>query len=439
MSAEPKDAHAIFRAAAAKPAPAERTAFLDEACGGDAALRRRVEDLLRAHAGPGSPPDLPAVEGGTLVVTPPACADSADSSAPPFADPTPRPVEGPGARVGHYKLLQPLGEGGMGTVYLAEQTTEPVRRRVALKVIRPGLDSREVIARFEAERQALALMDHPHIAKVLDAGTTEAGRPFFAMELVPGLPLTEYCDRNRLTPHERLGLFIPVCRAVQHAHQKGVIHRDLKPSNVLVTLADGRPVAKVIDFGVAKAAGPRLTDQTLVTQHGAVVGTPQYMAPEQAGVSALGVDTRSDIYSLGVLLYELLAGSTPLERERLRQAGLEEVLRVVREEEPPKPSTRLSTAGARLAAVAAARRTEPAKLAKLVRGELDWIVMKCLEKYRTRRYETADRAGAGEAHGAAGPRPPPHAHRHEQPGRGVPGRREAGPGPGAARRGAAEA
>jgi tetratricopeptide (TPR) repeat protein/tRNA A-37 threonylcarbamoyl transferase component Bud32 len=304
--------------------------------------------------------------------------------------PAPRPApEGPGARIGPYKLLQPLGEGGMGTVYLAEQT-EPVRRRVALKVIRPGLDSREVIARFEAERQALALMDHPHIARVLDAGTTEAGRPFFAMELVPGLPLTEYCDRNRLTPRERLGLFLPVCRAVQHAHQKGIIHRDLKPSNVLVALADGQPVAKVIDFGVAKALHQRLTDQTLVTRHGAVVGTLQYMAPEQAEAGPLGVDTRSDVYALGVLLYELLTGTTPLGRERLRQAAYDEVLRLIREEEPPKPSTRLSTAGARRAAVAAARRTEPAKLAKLVRGELDWVVMKCLEKDRTRRYETAD-------------------------------------------------
>ena len=284
--------------------------------------------------------------------------------------------------------LQQIGEGGMGIVYMAEQQ-EPVRRKVALKIIKPGMDSTQVIARFEAERQALALMDHQNIAKVFDAGTTDTGRPYFVMELVHGVPITQFCDANQLTPRERLALFVPVCQAIQHAHQKGIIHRDIKPSNVLVTLYDDKPVPKVIDFGVAKAIEQRLTEKTLFTQFGVLVGTFEYMSPEQAEMNALGVDTRSDIYSLGVLLYELLTGTTPLQRERLREAALEELVRLIKEEEPPRPSVRLSSSN-NLPKIAAARKTEPTKLSKLVRGEIDWIVMKCLEKDRSRRYETAN-------------------------------------------------
>ena len=298
-------------------------------------------------------------------------------------------TERPGTVIGPYKLLQQIGEGGMGTVFMAEQT-QPVQRKVALKVIKPGMDSRQVIARFEAERQALAMMDHVNIARVLDAGATESGRPYFVMELVHGVPITKYCDDNRLTPRERLELFVPVCQAIQHAHQKGIIHRDIKPSNVLVTLYDGKPVPKVIDFGVAKATEQRLTERTLFTQYGTMVGTLEYMSPEQAEMSALGVDTRSDIYSLGVLLYELLTGSTPLSHKRLKEAAYAEILRMIKEEEPPRPSTRLSDSGEALASISAQRHTEPAKLTKLVRGELDWIVMKTLEKDRNRRYETAN-------------------------------------------------
>jgi serine/threonine protein kinase len=273
----------------------------------------------------------------------------------------------------------------MGAVFMAEQE-HPIRRRVALKIIKPGMDSEQVIARFEVERQALALMDHPNIARVLDAGTTAAGRPYFVMELVKGVPITDYCDQNRLDPKQRLELFLPVCQAIQHAHQKGVIHRDVKPSNILVTLHDGKPVPKVIDFGIGRAIDQRLTERTLFTQFGAIIGTPEYMSPEQAGMGGLDVDTRSDIYSLGVLLYELLTGSTPLRRETLRQAAFNEMLRRIKEEEPPKPSTRIQTTE-ELPSIAASRHTEPVQLAKLVRGELDWIVMKCLEKDRTRRYE----------------------------------------------------
>ncbi len=301
----------------------------------------------------------------------------------------------PAAVIGPYKLLQQIGEGGMGTVYMAEQT-QPVQRKVALKLIKPGMDSRQVIARFEAERQALALMDHPNIAKVLDAGTTSgesgcvsAGRPYFVMELVKGVPITKYCDAHHLTPRQRLELFVPVCQAVQHAHQKGIIHRDIKPSNVMVCLYDGKPVPKVIDFGVAKATGHKLTEKTLFTEVGSVVGTLEYMSPEQAELNQLDIDTRSDIYSLGVLLYELLTGTTPLERKRFKAAAFLEVLRLIREEESPKPSTRLSTTEG-LPTIAANRGLEPKKLSGLVRGELDWIVMKALEKDRNRRYETAN-------------------------------------------------
>jgi serine/threonine protein kinase len=297
-------------------------------------------------------------------------------------------TERPGAIIGTYKLLQQIGEGGMGVVFMAEQT-EPVRRKVALKIIRPGMDSRQVIARFEAERQALALMDHPHIARVFNGGTTASGRPYFVMELVKGTPITRYCDEHHLPPRERLQLLLPVCQAVQHAHQKEIIHRDLKPSNVLVAEYDDRPVAKIIDFGVAKATGPRLTERTMFTEFGQVVGTLEYMSPEQAKLNALDIDTRSDIYALGVLLYELLTGTTPFEAKRLRQAAFDEVLRIIREEDPPRPSMRLSGTQ-ELPAIAAKRGLEPRKLSGLVRGELDWIAMKCLEKDRNRRYETAN-------------------------------------------------
>ena len=294
-----------------------------------------------------------------------------------------------GAMIGRYKLLERIGEGGFGVVYMAEQQY-PVRRKVALKVIKPGMDSRQVLARFEAERQALAIMDHPNIARVLDAGATESARPYFVMELVKGEPITEYCDRNQLEPRQRLELFVQVCQAVQHAHQKGIIHRDLKPSNVLVSVHDTKPVVKVIDFGVAKALGRELTEQTLFTGFAQLLGTPLYMSPEQAGHSALDVDTRSDIYSLGVLLYELLTGTTPFDKDRFKQAAEDEIRRIIREEDPPRPSTRLSESKDSLASISAQRRMEPAKLTKLVRGELDWIVMKTLEKDRTRRYETAN-------------------------------------------------
>jgi WD40 repeat protein/serine/threonine protein kinase len=352
----------------------ERPAYLDRVCAGAASLRRRLKVLLQAHA-----------EAGSFLEHSPA--DSEVGTGP--YRPEGAPAEGPGTVIGPYKLLQQIGEGGMGVVYMAEQE-QPVRRRVALKVIKPGMDSKQVIARFEAERQALAMMDHLHIAKVLDAGTTPNGRPYFVMELVKGVPITRFCDREHLTLRERLELFVPVCQAIQHAHQKGVIHRDLKPSNILVTLYDGTPVPKVIDFGVAKALHQKLTERTMFTEFGAVVGTLEYMSPEQAELSGLDVDTRSDVYSLGVLLYELLTGTTPFEKKRLRQAALAEVMRIIHEEDPPKPSTRLSQSGESLAGIAAARKTEPAKLTRLVRGELDWIVMRALEKDRARRYGTAN-------------------------------------------------
>jgi WD40 repeat protein/serine/threonine protein kinase len=358
----------LFIAALREPDEQARAAFLERACA-DEQLRERVESMLREHEQLGSFLESPA--------SPPAA--TADYQ---------RVSEDPGTVIGPYKLVQVIGEGGMGTVFMAEQT-RPVKRLVALKLIKAGLDTRQVLARFEAERQALALMDHLNIARVLDAGTTEAWRPYFVMELVKGVPITRYCDERRLTPRERLELFIPVCRAVQHAHQKGIIHRDLKPSNVLVGLYDGQPIPKVIDFGVAKAAGTKLTEATLFTGFGAVIGTPEYMSPEQAWLDNLDIDTRSDIYSLGVLLYELLTGTTPLDRKRLGQAALLEVLRVIREEEPPRPSTRLGTTE-ELPPIAARRNIEPRKLSELVRGELDWIVMKALEKDRNRRYETAN-------------------------------------------------
>ena len=377
----------IFLAALEKQEGQERDSYLESACGSDQDLRARVEQLLRAHEKAGSFLEQPAAqevagrlrsEATEMMV---AAVDKTDARRP-TADPM------AGSSIGRYRLLERLGEGGMGVVYIAEQR-EPVRRRVALKIIKPGMDSDQVVARFEAERQALAMLDHTSIAKVFDAGTTELGRPYFVMELVHGAPITEYCDENRLTPRERVELFMAVCHAVQHAHQKGIIHRDLKPSNILIASYDGRPVPKIIDFGVAKATNQPLTERTIYTNFGAMVGTLEYMAPEQAQMNALGVDTRSDIYSLGVLLYELLTGTTPLERGRLRNAAFKELLRLLEHEEPPAPSTRLSAAGEQLQSISEQRKTEPARLVKVVSGELDWIAMKCLEKDRSRRYETA--------------------------------------------------
>src|SRR5438105_14016141 len=377
MPADSTEARELFRHAGGEVPPEKWERYVAEAAAGDAELQRLVEHLLQVHREAGSFLAQPAVANGATIDQP--------------------ATERPGTVLGPYKLLQELGEGGMGVVWMAEQT-QPVQRKVALKVIKAGMDSRQVIARFEAERQALALMDHVNIARVFDAGATQAGRPYFVMELVHGVPITKYCDDNHLTPRQRLELFVPVCQAIQHAHQKGIIHRDVKPSNVMITLYDGKPVPKVIDFGVAKATEQRLTERTLFTQYGTMVGTLEYMSPEQAEMSALGVDTRSDIYSLGVLLYELLTGSTPLSHKRVREAAYGEVLRMIKEEEPPRPSTRLSDSGEALASISAQRHMEPTKLTKLVRGELDWIVMKTLEKDRNRRYETANDLAADVQH-----------------------------------------
>src|SRR5262245_8362596 len=368
MSADLDKLREIFLAAL-EQAPDQRDTYLEQLCAGDEELRRNVAVMLKAHAAGEGPLDRGALRDELT---------GAQEKA----------AEAPGTVIGPYKLIEQIGEGGMGTVWLAQQT-EPVKRLVALKLIKPGMDSRQVLARFEAERQALALMDHPHIAKVHDAGMAPDGRPYFVMELVKGVSITRYCDDHHLTPRQRLELFVPVCHAIQHAHQKGIIHRDVKPSNVLIALYDGKPVPKVIDFGLAKAAGQPLTDKTLVTGFGNILGTLEYMSPEQAQLNQLDIDTRSDIYALGVLLYELLAGSPPFTRKELAHAGLLEMLRVIREQEPTRPSAKLSTAEG-LPTLAANRGTEPAKLTKLVRGELDWIVMKALEKDRNRRYETAN-------------------------------------------------
>src|SRR5437667_150615 len=377
----------IFAAVIGLPAE-ERSAYLEQSCGEDAELRRRVEVLLNAHA------DSDFLENPAAAVTAQTLRVSPSIS------------ERPGDRIGRYKLLQQIGEGGCGVVYMAEQS-EPVQRRVAIKIIKLGMDTKQVIARFEAERQALALMDHPNIAKVLDGGATDSGRPYFVMELVRGVKITEYCDHNNLSTRERLELFMQVCRAIQHAHQKGIIHRDIKPSNILVTLNDGVAVPKVIDFGIAKATQGRLTDMTLFTAFEQFIGTPAYMSPEQAVMTSLDIDTRSDIYALGVLLYELLTGKTPFDPKELLAAGFDEMRRTIRQKEPLRPSTRLTqefvaadvrrlkssgTGGppSEEEIRASSRRLLQLKeLIHLLRGDLDWIVMKCLEKDRSRRYDTA--------------------------------------------------
>jgi eukaryotic-like serine/threonine-protein kinase len=362
------DLRAIFCEALDRKSTEELARYLDAACGDDAELRVHVEELLASHGKAGNFLGGSATSFGATVI--------------------PEITEESGTFIGPYKLLQKLGEGGMGSVWVAEQS-EPVKRRIALKLIKIGMDTTHVLRRFEAERQALALMEHQNIAKVLDAGATPQGRPYFAMELIKGIPISKYCDQEHLTPRERLELFIPVCQAVQHAHQKGVIHRDLKPSNVLIALYDGKPVPKVIDFGVAKATSQKLTERTLYTEVGQIVGTLEYMAPEQAELNNLDIDTRADVYSLGVILYELLAGSPPFTSEQLHGAAFNEMLRMIREDEPPKPSTRLSSSD-NLPSIAANRKLEPSRLTRLVHGDLDWIVMKALEKDRARRYETAN-------------------------------------------------
>jgi eukaryotic-like serine/threonine-protein kinase len=385
MSEPSEREEALFEHALGLASDEARAAYLRAACGQDSALRERIEALLRAH-----------FQAGKFLQAPPECRreepflPGLDAAQAAGQEGAPLPSETPGQKIGHYKLLERIGEGGFGEVWMAEQE-EPVRRRVALKILKLGMDTRQVVARFEAERQALALMDHPNIAHVYDGGATESGRPYFVMELVRGMPITKYCDAATLSTAQRLELFRQVCQAVQHAHQKGVIHRDLKPSNILVSEQDGRPLPKVIDFGVAKAVEGRLTDKTLFTSFRQMIGTPTYMSPEQAALGGFDIDTRSDIYSLGVLLYELLTGSTPFDTQELLRQGYEEVLRAIRDVDPPKPSTRLNTLEQNALVTAAQRRqTNPPKLVHLLRGDLDWIVMRCLEKDRARRYDTAN-------------------------------------------------
>jgi eukaryotic-like serine/threonine-protein kinase len=381
------DEETLFHAALARASLSDRAAFLDAACAGKPELRAAVEALLAAHEASGPFLDVPTDSDATI--------DSKPVPPTPEASLSPgsitieyRSDAKPNALIaGRYTLQERIGEGGMGEVWVAKQSA-PVKRRVALKLIKTGMDSRTVLQRFEQERQALAMMDHPNIAKVLDAGMTPNGQPFFVMELVNGLPLNKFCDDARLTTRDRLELFVTICHAVQHAHQKGIVHRDLKPANILVTIVDGKPMPKVIDFGVAKATGGKLTDESMSTIFGSVVGTLEYMSPEQAGFSGMDIDTRADIYSLGVILYELLTGLRPIDAARLKKAAMTEMIRIIREEEPSKPSTRLST-NESLPSMAALRQIEPRKLMALLRGELDWVVMKCLEKNRERRYETA--------------------------------------------------
>ena len=351
MSHQP-DEVAIFQVAREIPAVHARDKYLGQVCGRDQALRERVEALLLADQ-----------EDQTLLrsIAEPAAAGPVLSATPTVGD-----------TIGRFKLLQQIGEGGMGTVYMAEQT-KPVSRRVTLKLIKPGMDSKAVVARFEAERQALAMMDHPNIARVFDAGTTESGHPYFVMELVKGVPITEFCDEQKMSIAERLQLFMKVCEAVQHAHQKGIIHRDIKPTNVLVAKYDDKPVPKIIDFGVAKAIGQRLTEKTMFTQYGQIVGTLEYMSPEQAQFNQLDVDTRSDIYALGVLLYELLTGETPFDAQRLRSSAFEEVLRILQHEEPPRPSNRVHTSVSAHAISVARRAAGASHLGSLLRGDLDWL------------------------------------------------------------------
>src|SRR5215470_406976 len=399
MNDKPSRELALFAAALELPAE-DRAAYLARECGDDHALKLRVEALLRADSEAGNfmqqpPGDFPAVNSNVI-------------------------GEKAGDHIGRYKLIEQIGEGGYGVVFMAEQE-EPVHRRVALKIIKPGMDTKSVIARFEAERQALALMDHPNIAKVFDAGTTESGRPYFVMELIRGIKITDYCDQHSLSTPQRLELFVRVCQAVQHAHQKGIIHRDIKPSNILVTTTEqGAARPMVIDFGVAKpTTNHRLTDKTLFTASDLVIGTPTYMSPEQAALTNVGVDTRTDIYGLGVLLYELLTGSTPFDAAKLLQAGLDEIRRVIREEEPVRPSTSLSTmAVPALTIVAQHRNAEPTNLIRAIRGDLDWIVMKALEKDRTRRYQTANGLALDVEHFLANEpvsaRPPSSAYRLEK-------------------------